>query len=338
MPTLSRFLVIVATLLCLHTAHIQAMEGPATRTRPETEETRTEESAIAWGLSERQGPRKEMEDAYTYREIELEPQKQKAHYFGMFDGHGGAEAADFAAEHASDYFLAAYNANQTQANTEERIKSAFITSYTNLDTDIQNKYEVAGTTALSALILGTDLYLAWAGDSRGVVIDDSGEVEKSTVDHKPNLYWEKKRITETGQTIQEIKTQSGSVARVGPLSVSRTLGDKLGKSAKYTKPNAVIATPEIIKVAIKKGESIILACDGLWDVMPNYEAGNYIEGLKNDDIAALKKNGVKAVEAREKEISAGNDERLIEIARILRDRALIKKSQDNVSVMVIQIK
>jgi serine/threonine protein phosphatase PrpC len=333
MPIINRFLLIVATFLCLYTLHIQAMEGPVTRVRPEAEE-----STIAWGLSERQGIRLEMEDTYTYREIKLEPKEQNAYYFGIFDGHGGAQAADFAAEHAIDYFLAAYHANSTQPDTEERIKSAFISSYTNLDTEIQKQYDVAGTTALSALILGKDLYLAWAGDSRGVVIDAKGDVEKSTADHKPNSYWEKQRIIATGQTIKEIKTRLGPVVRVGALSVSRTLGDKLGKSEKYSKPNAIIATPEILKVEIEKGGSIILACDGLWDVMSNYEAGNYIETLKNDSIEDLKNNGIKCVEAREKQLSAGNNEKLIEIARILRDRAMIKKSEDNVSVMVIQSK
>lgn len=335
MPILPRFLVIIATLLCLHTPHIQTMEVPASRMRPE----QAKETTIAWGLSERQGIRKEMEDAYTYREIELEPGAQKASYFGMFDGHGGTEAADFAAENAVDYFLAAYNANQAQADDiETRIKSAFITSYTNLDAEIQKKYYRAGTTALSALILGSDLYLAWAGDSRGVVIDGQGEVKHTTVDHKPNSYWEKQRIVQAGQTIQETRTTSGPVVRVGPLSVSRTLGDKLAKSKAYTKPNAIIATPEVIKLEIQKDDSIILACDGLWDVMPNYEAGNYVEGFKNDPIENLKDQGGKRIEANEKQVSSGNDERLIEIARILRDKALTKKSQDNISVMVIQIK
>lgn len=72
--------------------------------------------------------------------------------------------------------------------------------------------------------------------------------------------------------------------------------------------------------------------------MPNYEASNYVEGLKNDSIEDLKNQESRRIEAREKQVSAGNDDKLIEIARILRNKAMVKKSQDNISVMVIQIK
>lgn len=330
MLKISQVLAAIAILVSFHTPIILSMEEPATRLRTESEEI-----ALAWGLSERQGKRLTMEDTFTFREIELEPDAQKAYYFGLFDGHGGAAAADFAAANAIDYFLAAFHANQTETNSAEKIEAAFITSYHNLDTEIQKICFHSGTTALSALILGQDLYLAWAGDSRALVMDQNGEAKQATNDHKPDSVHEKWRIMRTGQYISPAKTTPGSVARVGDLAVSRALGDKISKAR--TQPHAIIATPEIIHERIEKGQHIILGCDGLWDVVDNHEACNYVRVLQKNDSTELDELGALP-HLGEKQASAGNDARLIQIARILRDRAYSKQSMDNISVMIIQIK
>jgi len=61
----------------------------------------------------------------------------------------------------------------------------------------------------------------------------------------------------------------------GSLNLSRALGDMEYKQRSDLSPkqHAVTAFPEIFKCKIHKDdEFVILACDGIWDVMTNQEA------------------------------------------------------------------
>lgn len=293
---------------------------------------------VAWGLSERQGIRRTMEDAYAQGTLKLVPWAPAAHYFALFDGHGGAQAANFAAEYAIINFKQAYEEKLSNtAEIEENIKFALDSSYKKLDSNMQERHKSSGTTALSAVILGDELYLAWAGDTRAVVADAQGTIKAATTDHKPNSFEEKKRIIPTGEIITVEPSKHKPTSRISGLAVSRALGDKSVKMR--TKPNAIIATPEIMKVLLKKGDIILLACDGLWDVMDNEEAmGLLMDTLKLDSAEIQNRFASSAdVAPREVIIEQGNNEKLTLVARILRNRAYIKQSSDNISVMVIQI-
>lgn len=79
---------------------------------------------------------------------------------------------------------------------------------------------VAGTTALIALIEGTKLTVANVGDSRGVMYDNKGRTIPLSFDHKPQSAREHKRIQEAGGFIA-----FKGVWRVsGILATSRALG------------------------------------------------------------------------------------------------------------------
>lgn len=326
MKTLRRFL-ILAILIPVQTVQISAMEKEAI---PAT--------TIAWGLSERQGIRSTMEDAYAYGTLNLVPWAPAAHYFGMFDGHGGSKAAEFAAANAIEYFQQAYQEKLPQADAiEKSIGLAFVASHNKLDAEIQKLYASAGTTALSGLILGDELYLAWAGDTRAVVADAQGKIKAATTDHTPNSFAEKQRIVPAGGIITVEPAKHKPISRVGGLAVSRALGDKSTKEK--TKPNVIIATPQIIKVIIKKGDIILVACDGLWDVMDNEQAMDLLMDtlkLNSEEIQSRYATSSDTLPS-EKIEEAGNNEKLTLVARILRNRAYLKRSSDNISVMIIQV-
>lgn len=96
---------------------------------------------------------------------------------------------------------------------------------------------VAGTTALIAIIDGTKLTVANVGDSRGVLCDSKGKTIPLSFDHKPQSAREHKRIQEAGGFIA-----FKGVWRVsGILATSRALGDF------PLKPNLVIANPDILE-------------------------------------------------------------------------------------------
>ncbi|XP_070496959.1 protein phosphatase 1L [Chironomus tepperi] len=129
---------------------------------------------------------------------------------------------------------------------------------------------VAGTTALIALIEGTKLTVANVGDSRGVMYDSKGRTIPLSFDHKPQSAREHKRIQEAGGFIA-----FKGVWRVsGILATSRALGDFPLKEN-----NLVIANPDILQFELSdhKPQFIVLASDGLWDTFTNEEATAFIK-------------------------------------------------------------
>lgn len=318
---------------------------------------------IAWGVSERQGVRPTMEDAYAYESMQLG--ESKAYYFGIFDGHGGARAADFAGQNAAKEFHDAYldieektnplmqsmyftpkeNENPFEIVPEEHpfeqygipmpqetiIQNALKRSYLLLDQAMQQQF-TDGTAAISAVIDRGNLYLAWTGDCRAVVADANGHIKKETIDHKPNLPSEEARIKKAGG---EIYFQGAW--RVNGLAMSRSLGDKSYKKNPYV----IVSIPEIITMNdLQKGDIIILACDGIWDVMQNEEAVQFVKESLDKSLEELKelpRTPLAKGEDTANMKNDGNNEKLVEIARALRDHARDKKSSDNISVMIIQI-
>lgn len=96
---------------------------------------------------------------------------------------------------------------------------------------------VAGTTALIAIMDGTKLIVANVGDSRGVMCDVKGNAIPLSFDHKPQQVRERKRIQEAGGFI----AFKGVWRVAGILATSRALGDYPLKEK-----NLVIADPDIL--------------------------------------------------------------------------------------------
>lgn len=97
---------------------------------------------------------------------------------------------------------------------------------------------VAGTTALIAILHGTKLVVANVGDSRGVMCDSKGNAIPLSFDHKPQQTRELKRIQEAGGFI----AFKGVWRVAGILATSRALGDYPLKEK-----SLVIADPDILK-------------------------------------------------------------------------------------------
>ncbi|XP_075213504.1 protein phosphatase 1L [Lycorma delicatula] len=130
--------------------------------------------------------------------------------------------------------------------------------------------DVAGTTALIALLEGSRLIVANVGDSRGVMCDSKGNAIPLSFDHKPQQMREQKRIKEAGGFI----TFNGVWRVAGILATSRALGDYPLKDKKL-----VIADPDILTFDLKdhKPQFLVLASDGLWDTFSNEEAVAFIK-------------------------------------------------------------
>lgn len=134
---------------------------------------------------------------------------------------------------------------------------------------------VAGTTALIAILEGSKLIVANVGDSRGVMCDNKGNVIPLSFDHKPQQMRERKRIKEAGGSV----IFNGVWRVAGILATSRALGDYPLKDKKL-----VIADPDILTFDLDdhKPQFVILASDGLWDTFSNEEAIAFIKERLNE--------------------------------------------------------
>jgi serine/threonine protein phosphatase PrpC len=232
---------------------------------------------------------------------------------GVFDGHGGKLVSKFLKLNLPKYIYKKNSINIFDQNNTI-ITNYFHKLFDKLQNNLIKEHPIAakrcGSTALVGVMHKTTkgykntnyIWIANVGDSRAVLYNHLGKAIQLSQDHKPHHTPEKKRIENIGGKIKF----DGVDWRIGDLSLSRAIGDL--DNTPYVTHN-----PEIFKYKInKKDKFIIFACDGLWDVVNNNEAVNYINFL---------------IEKK----YTGN------IAKKLAEYAITKGSYDNVTISILFI-
>ncbi|XP_068639744.1 probable protein phosphatase 2C 27 [Aristolochia californica] len=220
-------------------------------------------------------------------------------FYGVFDGHGGIDAASFIQKNILKFIIQdPYFPNCM----DKAIKSAFVKA-DHAFADTHSLDNSSGTTALTALIFGRTMLVANAGDCRAVLGKRGRAVELSK-DHKPNSSSEKLRIEKLGGVIYDGYLN-------GQLSVARALGDWHMKGPKGS-ACPLSAEPELQETVLtEEDEFLIMGCDGLWDVMSSQ----------------------CAVTTVRKELMLHNDPE--RCSRVLVREALKRNTCDNLTVIVI---
>ncbi|XP_068662290.1 probable protein phosphatase 2C 2 isoform X1 [Aristolochia californica] len=191
-------------------------------------------------------------------------------FYGVFDGHGGPDAASYIRKNAMRFFFEDSDFPQAlQADevflekVENSVRKAFLLADLALEDDCTVSSS-SGTTAITALVFGRFLLVANAGDCRAVLCRKGDAVDMSQ-DHKPIYASERRRIEECGGFVDD-----GYLNCV--LSVTRALGDwdmKLPRGS----ASPLIAEPEFRQVVLTEDdEFLIIGCDGIWDVMSSQHA------------------------------------------------------------------
>lgn len=203
-------------------------------------------------------------------------------FYGVFDGHGGQDAAAYIRRHAIRFFFEdAEFPHASEADTvflesvEHSVRRAFLEADLALADDCTVSAS-SGTTALTALVFGRILLVANAGDCRAVLCR-KGEALEMSQDHRPIYAVECRRVEESGGYIDDGYLN-------GVLSVSRALGDwdmKLPRGS----PSPLIAEPEFRRMVLTEDdEFLIIGCDGIWDVMSSQHAVSVVRrGLRRHD-------------------------------------------------------
>jgi len=279
---------------------------------------------LKYGLSSMQGWRIEMEDAHSAI-IGIPDQKETVCWFAVFDGHAGSRVSAHCAHHlldcirTNDEFTTSLQQEHslTKEELQAGVEGGILRGFLDLDEKLRKIPEVAsgedksGTTAVCSLITDKYLIIANCGDSRAVFCTGSKPALASQ-DHKPSNELERERIQNAGGSV----LIQGTTSRVnGSLAVSRALGDFEYKNVDGRSPTEQLVSPEpefYIKERIdEQDEFLVLACDGVWDVMTNEEICDFILGrLKVTD-------------------------NLETICNEVIDTCLYKGSRDNMSIIII---
>ncbi|XP_032819598.1 protein phosphatase 1B-like isoform X1 [Petromyzon marinus] len=258
--------------------------------KPKTEKHTAQGSGngMCYALSSMQGWRVEMEDAHA-AVLGLPRGLKSWSFYAVFDGHAGSRVATYCSEHLLEritntkpFQLLVPPAEPGVDDVKQGIRTGFLEIDEHMRTmsDIKNGLDRSGTTAVSVMVSPRHLYFINCGDSRAVLYRDGG-VHFFTEDHKPCNPREKERIQNAGGSVM--------IQRVnGSLAVSRALGDFDYKSVDGKGPTEQLVSPEPEVYEVErsdKDEFMVLACDGIWDVMSNEELGQFLRSrllLSND--------------------------------------------------------
>ncbi|VBB26744.1 unnamed protein product [Acanthocheilonema viteae] len=256
-----------------------------------------------YAVASMQGWRIDMEDAHVVEiSMSSEPPFLNWSFYAVFDGHAGNKAAQHSAENLLKTLLATSQFAQIVQKLnhssgvmdaaalsllEEGIKEGFLT----LDTKLRERHETdednerSGTTAICAIVTPSHIVLANLGDSRAVLARKD-QAAFGTEDHKPFLPKERDRIVNAGGSVM--------IQRVnGSLAVSRALGDFEYKAVPGLDATKQLVSPEPDIYTIvrdpKVDEFLLLACDGVYDVMENAEICSFVESrlLVTSDLSSV---------------------------------------------------
>ena len=134
----------------------------------------------------------------------------------------------------------------------------------------------AGCTAVAVLHVGHHLVTANCGDSRAIVGCSNNQVVPLSFDHKPVDDIERNRIVAAGGFLTEAQ---GHFRINGNLNLSRSLGDMKYKQNLEKSPaeQMLTANPDVtVHELTPEDEFMIVACDGVWDVLSNEEAVRFV--------------------------------------------------------------
>jgi len=253
---------------------------------------KTQKSFFAFGKqvfsgshSDSIGKRPSMEDACVAFGEVFGPNTQ---YYGLFDGHGGSSVSVSASSTLHLKFQEKYNGVD---NIDQMIQDC-INEWNN---EAVSRWLATGSTAAIVLIIGDLIVTANIGDTRIIIIDGDSHF-RCTKDHN----------VQDPEEVQAIISRGGVMfnERVnGLLSLTRSLGDGSLKG---------IISHEAYITYIQRNDNmkLIIACDGIWEVMSDEDAVDIF--LKAESPSAA--------------------------AKQIKDEALKRGTTDNVSVMCINMK
>ncbi|CAN1150594.1 Protein phosphatase 2C 3 [Linum perenne] len=320
-----------------------------------------------YGVASVCGRRRDMEDAvaihpsFCRRNGEATSEATELHYFGVYDGHGCSHVASRCRARLHELLKEELRLEIRSEEESEEWKVAMEKSFGRMDKEVSllsqgtvvatcrcelqtPECDAVGSTATVAVVSPDKIIVANCGDSRAVLCRNGKPIPLST-DHKPDRPDELDRIQAAGGRV--IYWDGPRV--LGVLAMSRAIGDN------YLKPY-VISDPEVtISERSADDDCLIIASDGLWDVVSNDTACGVArmclrgkgKGKAAGLCSAVEGEGSTAAAAGEEAEEGKNgrsgyaeksDRACSDASMLLTKLALARHSTDNVSVVVVDLR
>ncbi|KAI4485541.1 hypothetical protein M0802_012743 [Mischocyttarus mexicanus] len=315
-----------------------------------------------------QGGRKYMEDMFSVAYQQTPDDKDLEYaFFGIFDGHGGGEAAAFAKEHLMDIIVKQKN---FWSDRDEDVLRAIRDGYVNTHYAMWRELDkwprtasglpsTAGTTASIAFIRKGKIYIGHVGDS-GIILgyqpdgDSQWRAKALTKDHKPESGPEMIRIQESGgkvvskSGVPRVVWNRPRIGHKGPvrrsthideipfLAVARSLGDLWSYNSEL---DTFIVSPEpdvkVVTVDVRSYRCLIFGTDGLWNMLTSRAAVSIVQ-------AAEMHNEKHIIASQQTGNGQADVQMWINPSKSLVDRALERWSStrlraDNTSVVTVML-
>ncbi|KAJ9175756.1 hypothetical protein P3X46_014279 [Hevea brasiliensis] len=300
------------------------------------------EQSLKFGTTSVCGRRRDMEDAVSIRTSFA---GGKTFFFGVFDGHGCSHVAMKCKDRLHEIMKEEIERFDEVKCVEW--KEAMARSYAKMDNELEEwcnkgdkntncrcelqtpQCDAVGSTAVVAVVTPNKIVVSNCGDSRAVLCRNGVAIPLSS-DHKPDRPDELARIQAAGGRV--IYWDGARV--LGVLAMSRAIGDN------YLKPY-VISEPEVtVTERAAEDECLILASDGLWDVVSNDTAC----GVARMCLRAQrqKRPSPPGLPGGESVVGSGtgesSDKVCSDASMLLTKLALARHSTDNVSVIVVDLR
>lgn len=228
-----------------------------------------------------QGKRESNEDQHIHIinldnvNTELNP----VNFFGVFDGHGGKGVSKYLKENLPQFFTNKFDKDiySRPESAAKYFNKVFNLLQENMIKTHPKVVQHCGSTACIAVQfydvdMKKKMWVLNVGDSRAIKCNKLNIGEQLTQDHKPNSPDERLRIEQLGGKIEF----DGCDWRIKDLSLSRAFGDI--DCTPY-----VTHLPQIYKYKISSSDKFfIYACDGLWDILSNQDAVDFVISLLMD--------------------------------------------------------
>ncbi|WCJ19668.1 Protein phosphatase 2C 37 [Euphorbia peplus] len=291
-----------------------------------------------YGMTSVCGRRRDMEDAVSIQTNFTGDESAKSSFFGVYDGHGCSHVAFKCKDRMHEILK-----EEIETSEEVEWNGTMERSFVKMDKEVEGRCNEAdtkcrcelqtpqcdavGSTAVVAVVTPEKIVVSNCGDSRAVLCRNGVAIPLS-VDHKPDRPDELLRIQEAGGRV--IYWDGARV--LGVLAMSRAIGDN------YLKPY-VIPEPEItVTERTMDDECLILASDGLWDVVSNETAC----GVARMCLRQERPPSPPGSPGTDAAVSGGaidsSNKACADASILLTKLALARHSTDNVSVVVVDLR
>ncbi|XP_011027061.1 PREDICTED: probable protein phosphatase 2C 38 isoform X1 [Populus euphratica] len=278
-------------------------------------------------------------------------------FVGVYDGHGGPEAARFVNERLFENIKTIHGAEFTSENngmSADVINKAFLATEEEFLSLVKNQWlhkpQIAsvGACCLVGVVCSGILYIANAGDSRAVL----GRLERAikeikavqlSYEHNASIESVREELHSLHPDDPHIVVLKNKVWRVkGLIQISRSIGDAYLKRAEYNREpllakfrlpgpfNKPILKAEptiLVQKLYPEDQFLIFASDGLWEHLSNQEAVDFVHSCPRNGVAR------KLLKAALREAAKKREMRYSDLKKI--DRGVRRHFHDDITVIVL---